>query len=337
MARQLNVLVLLTAGLTLFVSTAAADTYQLILRGTVTLADGSPPPKTASVERVCSDAQGSAPGPITNKKGEYLWRMEVDPMKTRSCFLRANLQGYTSSSIDISALNSYSNTALPPLVLTPASGDPTIVSVPDSAIPSKAGASWKAAMKAVDAANMPEAASRLQEAVAASPKFAGGWNALGLVYGMMSKPAEARDAYQHAIAADPKMLQPYVLLAREQIRAKDWEGASKTADALLKADTKHTYPEIYLHQAVARYGLKDLAGAQASVELAMRGDPGRKRSEYVLGRILEAKGDIDGARQHMTKYVEQDPQAADIQRVVLHLQNLGKPEAGVVDPELELP
>src|SRR5215469_7795125 len=117
----------LAAGLLAIPALVQGDTYQLILQGVVQMKDGSPPPKTVSVERICSDAQGSAPGPITNKKGEYLWRMEVDPMKTRSCTLRAHLDGYVSTEIDISALNSYSNTKMAPLILTAASGDPTVI------------------------------------------------------------------------------------------------------------------------------------------------------------------------------------------------------------------
>jgi len=34
---------------------------------------------------------------------------------------------------------------------------------------------------------------------------------------------------------------------------KDWQGASKAADALIKADTRHSYPEAYLHRADGRY------------------------------------------------------------------------------------
>ena len=319
---------------------AAADTYQLILQGKVTMADGSPPPKTASVERICSDIQGSAPGPITNKKGEYLWRMEVDPMLTRACTLRAHLAGYTSTAIDISALNSYSNQKLPPLVLTPTSGDPTVISVPEDAVPSKAASAWKAAMKALDAGKMGEAGEHMQAAVAAAPKFAGGWNALGLVYGTQQKDAESRDAFQHAIAADPKLLPAYVSLARVCIRTKDWDGAAKTAEALLKADSKHQFPEIYLHQAVARYQLKDLAGAETSVQEAIKLDQSRKgsRAEYVYGRILSAKGDVAAAREHITKYLALDPNSPDVDVIKAELQNLDKPvEARGVEPDLEYP
>ena len=317
----------------------AADTYTLILQGKVVLADGSPPPKAASIERICSDVMGSTTGPITDKKGEYLWRMEVDPMRTRACALQAHLEGYTSTRIDISALNSYSNPKLAPLVLTPSTGDPTVISVPESAIPAKARTAWKAAMKAVDARDMSEAGRQLQEAVNTSPKFAGAWNALGLVATMQDKPAEAKDAFEHAVAADPKMLPPYVMLARVCIRLKDWDCAAKTSDTLLKADIKHSYSEIYLHQAVARYQLKDLAGAETSAQEALRLDQSKKgaRAEYVLGRIAEAKGDVAAAREHMMKYLQLDPNPPDLDLVMGHLQNLGKPEAAAVEPALENP
>jgi hypothetical protein len=59
----------------------------------------------------------------------------------------------------------------------------------------------------------------------------------------------------------------------------------------------------------------------------------RPRAEYVEGRILEAKGDLDGARQHMTKYLESDPNAPDADAVKAHLQLLGKNTGA--EPDLE--
>jgi hypothetical protein len=72
--------------------------------------------------------------------------------------------------------------------------------------------------------------------------------------------------------------------------------AYRTADALIKADPTRTYTETYLHRAVALNGLKDLDGALTSVKEALKLDPQHKRlrEEYVLGRILEAKGDAAG-------------------------------------------
>ncbi|HLH43446.1 MAG TPA: tetratricopeptide repeat protein [Bryobacteraceae bacterium] len=328
----------LAMGLVCIVQPASGDTYQLILRGKVVMADGSPPAKSVGIERVCTDIQGSAPGPVTDKKGEYLWRMEVDPMLTRVCKIRATLAGYVSTEIDISAFNSYTDPNLPPLVLTARGADPNSISVLDSEVPSKAQPSWKLAMKALDKSDLAEASRQMQAAVKAAPKFGQGWNALGQLSEKLNNRDQAKDAYQHAIEADPKLLPAYLNLARLSIKLKDWETAAKASDALVKAD-KRIFPEIYLHQAVARYELKDLDGAEASAREAIRADPIHKmpRAEYVLGRILEAKGDSAGASEHITKYLELDAGASDASAIRAHLQNLGKPEAAANAPELELP
>ena len=145
----------------------------------------------------------------------------------------------------------------------------------------------------------------------------------------LKKQTEARAAYERAIESDPKLLPPYVMLARLCIKTKDWAGAEKAAAALMKADPKHHYPEIYLHLAVARYGLKDLSGAEDSVQEAIRLDPAHKRprAEYVLGRILEAKGDTNGAKEHMAKYLQLDPAPSDVDQVKQHIEQIGKPTA----------
>ena len=332
------VTLLFIASLVYSVQPIAAEVYPLIVKGKVTMPDGSPPPFTVGIERVCSDLQGSAPGPVTDKKGEYLWRMDVDPLRTRSCVIRATHTGYTSTSVDISGLSGYTSTTttLDTLVISNGrSVDPYAIISNDSSVPSRASGSWKAAMKALDNNNSAEAVTQMQAAVAAAPKFAVGWHALGVVQErQLRKLAEARDAYEHAIEADPKMLPPYIALTRVCIKMKDWQCAAKNADALIKIDPKKTVTEIYLHQAVARYGLKDLDGAAASAQQAIQ--LRINRAEYVLGRILEAKGDAAGAREHMSKYLELDKNPPDAEMIQVHLQNIGKPEAAGVDPDLEV-
>ncbi len=332
--------VCLAAGLlfSFSVQRASAEVYPLIVKGKVTMPDGSPPPFTVGIERVCSDLQGSAPGPITDKKGEYTWRMDVDPLRTRACFIRATHTGYTSTTVDVSGLDgsTHTTTTLDTLVITNGrTVDPYAIISNDSNMPSRASAPWKAAMKALDNRNDAEAATQMQAAVAAAPKFAIGWHALGVVEEkQLQKLSEARDAYEHAIQADPKMLAPYLALARLCIKTKDWQCAAKNVDALIKLDTKKTVTEVYLHQAVARYGLKDLDGAAASAQQAIQLK--FARAEYVLGRILEAKGDAAGAREHISKYLEMDKNTPDADVIRAHLQNIGKPEASALEADLEV-
>lgn len=321
-----------------FHGTAPANTYQIILHGKVVMADGSPPPVIVGIERICSDNSGSAPGPLTNKKGEYIWKMEIDPLETRDCRIRATHSGYASSSVEVSGLDT-TRTALelPPLIVNASVADPTAIIVNNGNIPGKSRKEWDQAMKALDVPKMEDAASHLQAAVDASPKFSEAWHALGVVEDHLNKPAEARAAFQHAIEANPKLLAAYVMLTRVCVKLKDWDGVEKAVSELDKVDPKHSYPEVYLHLAVAQYGLKDYTAAESSVQEEIRLDTAhhRPRAEYVLGRILEAKGDINGAKEHMMKYLEMEPAPVDLDLVKGHMEHLGKPEAAAVDPALE--
>ncbi len=320
-----------------FIKPAAGENYPLIIRGKVLMANGSPPPITVGIERVCSDTVGSKPGPLTNKKGEYLWRMDVDPMRTRACVIRATHKGYTSTAVDISALNGYLSTTvdLEPIIITSQTDDPYAIVIAESNMSLRARSATKAAMKALDVPDYAEAINQFQMAVEKDPKFALGWHALGVVLEHRNNLKDAREAYEHAIKSDPKFLAPYMTLAHLCIKTKDWECTTGTADILIKADKKHNYPDIHLHRAVAQYKLNNLDEALASVQEAIRQDPNNMnpRSEYVYGRILEAKGDIEGARQHMSRYLELDKKAPDPEQIKQHLQNLGKP--GSPEPELE--
>ena len=330
-------------GLLLFCSliqSLAAEEYQVILRGKVTMPDGSPPPFTVGLERDCSDGMGSRPGPLTDKKGEYIWTMNVDPMRTRACNLRVTHPGYTSTTVDISALHGYldRNINMPPIVIMSQTADPYTIIVKDSEMPLKARSKIKAAMKAMDAGKNAESRELFAEAVEIAPKFAMGWHALGVLSEFNGMQKEAREAYEHGIQADARVLPAYVTLTRLCIKTKDWECAAKTADALIKADKKNVYPQIYLHNAVALYSLKQLDQAETSVRELLRLDPNHMlpRAEYVLGRILEAKGDLAGAREHMTMYLELDKKVPDPESIRTHVKALGNSQPGSTsEPELE--
>jgi Tfp pilus assembly protein PilF len=328
----------LGAGFFVAAPVATANTYMVVLKGKVTMEDGTPPPFQVSVERLCSDSRNGVPGPLVSKKGEWVWRLEIDAFDQRACTFRAVITGYTSTEADASHINVTSHDPMytvPTLVLIPNTADPTAVRFNEGTIPGKAKAAVTRALKAMDARDYEEARKGFQEAVTGSPKFAQAWHALGLVDDNLDKPAESREAFQHAIEADPKIMPSYAMLARICIRTKDWQCGLTTAESLIRIDVKHEYPEIYIHRAVAQYELQDLAGAQTSIAEALRLDSRHKRprAEYIQGRILEANGDMSGAREHMSKYLELDVNAPDIDAVKAHVELLAK-SAGT-EPDLE--
>ncbi len=336
---------LLVVGLLAFVQVATADYYTLIVEGNVVMPDGSPPPKTVGIERVCSDIQASAPGPLTDKKGHYTWRMDLDPTNTRVCFLRATLPGFSSSQVDISNLNLgefQQNKVLKvaDLTLSPRDngGANSIVLVAEEDAPGKARTPYKAAIKALDKNDTDEGIKQLQLAVKAVPKFADGWNILGALYELHGMLMDARDALQHAIEANPKQPAPYLRLARISNKLGDWDAATKNEDALLKIETRF-YAEIYFQQGITRFELKNVAGAEESLKTAQSFDPAHKlpRAEYVLGMIALAKGDMSGAKEHIANYMKLDPTTPDIEKIQVQLDNLGNPDASKLNISLERP
>ena len=281
------------------------------------------------------------PGPLTNKKGEWVWRMQFDAFDIRSCVFRATHTGFSSNTVSASGLNTAMHETtikLPRLVLIGVVLDPYTIHVSGDNMPAHTKGPFEKAMKDLDAKKYDEAIDLLKVVLVAAPKYGEGWHALGVVYDKLQKGPEALDAYNHAIASDPKLLPAYVALARLCIRGKGWPCAEKAAASEIEVDTKHLYPETYIHLAVAEYELKDLAGAEASVRQCLQLDPkhSKPRAEYVLGRILEAKGDLDGAREHMMKYLELEATAKDAEAVQDHMLALGKPANEHVEPELEL-
>lgn len=317
-----------------------ADVYSIILHGKVEMQDGSPPPVIVLVERVCSNQYGDMPGVRTNKKGEYIWRMDINPMEQRDCMLRVDHTGYTSTLVEVSGSDGsiHSTLDLPPIKLFPTVPDPYTLDFSDKNIPGRAKKDWREASKAVDNQNLQEVAKDLEAVTAVAPKAPQAWQDLGIVDEKLHATVDARTAYERSISIDPNVLPVYLTLARVCIKMKDWNCAEKSADSLISLDSKNSYPEIYLHQAVARYELKDLKGAEQSVDQAIRLAPNNKlpRAQYVLGRILEAKGDIKGAQKHMEEYLKLQPDTPDVDVIRGHIAGLTNALAPGADPDLEL-
>src|SRR5262249_7402616 len=109
----------------------------------------------------------------------------------------------------------------------------------------------------------------------------------------------------------------------------------KTTTAFTPLDKNLMFAEMYLHQAVAHYNLKDLGSAEKSANDALNSKAKQpaSRAEYVLGRILEAKGDQAGAKQHMSRYLMLVPSAPDAALIKTHIDQMGQPSAP--EPELD--
>jgi Ca-activated chloride channel homolog len=316
-----------------------------VLMGKVMMDDGSVPARTVAIERFCGEkAEHIA---ATNAKGEFIWRVTVSPglMATNNfattvggmigssiahapCVIRAALAGYESNVIDFEDANSFINPVLPTLILS-RRGTQLSFETFSGSVPHSASADWNRADKSIRKRDWPEAERQLRAALTAAPKFAVGWEMLGDLLQLTHKPVDAQEAYRNALAINPHLIPAYLMLARLEMAAHDWEATEKTAAGLLQADTKRQYPEAYVFQAIARYQLKDLDSAGTSAEEAIRQDKKHDvpLAEYVYGLILEARHAYPEAKQHISRFLELDPNAAEAASARTRIANLGKTEA----------
>ncbi len=326
------------SGIFFLILPAAAD--NLVIRGKVVMEDGSIPVKSIGIERFCHDTGGQQVA-LTNKTGNYLWLMEINPMSDRSCVLRARFAGYDSSVIDINGFNWSSDPNLPPLVLRKreagSSNEDTNIFYQEG-VPIPARTAWNNASKLIQKKNWKAAERELRVVVNVAPKFTRGWYSLGITCSNQNKWPETEDAFQHVVDLDPKSLDAYLMLARASVGARDWPVAEKASGELIALDAKRRYPEVYMHLATARYNLNDLDGAEASARTAIQLD--RKRevpgAEYILGVVLEAKNDFAGAREHLRQYLALDSKASNAAEIQSHIENLGRPRAANAPPRLEI-
>jgi tetratricopeptide (TPR) repeat protein len=94
------------------------------------------------------------------------------------------------------------------------------------------------------------------------------------------------------------------------------EDAVGITDRAMKVKYTQSLP-LYFYNAVANLALGRLEPAEQSTRKAVDLDPAHlfPKAEDLLGTVLAAKGDRQGAVEHLKKYLELSPKAEDAQKV----------------------
>ncbi len=295
--------------------------------------DGSPPPKSVSLQRFCY-SMGTRVVANTMKTGQFIYTADVDAMKVGNCVLQAVLKGYDSTAVNISRLNWWSNPYLPEITLREHDASlgkvntlfDTNIYFSSSSIPPDARQPWANALKAMQKENWALAERQLRIVVKEAPDMAEAWSYLGEVTQYLGQTEDALQAFEKAVKLDRKLTKARIGLLRSQMSLNRWADGQATADALIRDKADNEYPEIHAHLAIARYNLDDLEGAASSAQEAILRDTKHQlpRSEMVLATILAARGDYDGAREHMQRYLDLDPRAADAAAIREQMSHLGE-------------
>jgi len=328
------------------------------------LDDGNPAPAGVVIERVCN----GIPRPETYTHGNGAFSFEVggalsgfvpdasyprkgtelsaafgpdsmssgaNPSETSlfGCNLRASLPGFRSDVVPLSGRGVFDSDVGTVVLhrLTEVQG--YTFSVTTALAPKKAQEAYQDGIKRARNGNWKKAETKLREALEEYPHYAVAWQALGEVLEAQQRPAEAREAYDKAVEADGGYLSPYLLVAVLAARENNWQEMEAAANEVISLNP-FDFPQAYYFQSVARAKLNDLAGAERSAREAIE----RKAHEQypdverLLGLVLAEQGKLAEASEHLSNYLELNPDGDDVERVRNRLAELDPHIAAQLQP-----
>ncbi|MGO9097661.1 MAG: tetratricopeptide repeat protein [Bryobacteraceae bacterium] len=217
------------------------------------------------------------------------------------------------------------------IVLKRVGGDHEGSTVSASALhaPPEARKAYEKGVAAMSDQKWAKAQQDFERAVAAYPDYAPAWTDLGETLSQQSKPKEARAAWERAVQADPKYVKPYLQLIRMALSDNRNEDASQLAERAMEVNSLE-FPAIFFYHAVANLNLHHLDVAEKSALRAIELDANHEipRAEHLVGTLLAARGDRQGAIQHLNKYLELSPKASDADKVRQLIADLARSPSG---------
>ncbi len=325
--------------------------------GRVVMEDGSLPPERVVIERVCSgiprrettsDAEGNFSFRLgqesnilpdaTSSRTYTNSGLSLDPAATSGrfagCELRAALNGYRSTSINLDQIASFDKGEVGTILLQPlARSQGSTVSASTDQAPKDALKAYEQGRQALAKNNLSEAQSKLSKAVEIYPKFAIAWSELGRVHQMQNHFDEARKALAQSFAADDKYVPPYIVLAQVAAKQNNWEEVVAVTDRAIALDSLD-FPLAFFYNAVAHFNIGDLDPAEQSARRGLRIDPQRKvpTLELILASILQQKNRYAESAEHFRAYLNLAPNApnagsirSQLAEVEKHLANASTP------------
>lgn len=238
-------------------------------------------------------------------------------MSMAGCDLVADLAGFRSDRINMATRLANDNPDVGIIVLHRLVGvEGTSISMSTLNAPKDAKKAWEkgrqnlqATMLGKDRAadadkKLANAEKDLLNAVTIYPKFAVAWSDLGKTRMLRQNPEGAKDAFLKAMAADGKLVDPYVAVGELALRDKDWDGAAQYLGKALQLDSVD-YPLVWFEDAIVNFNLQhyDKAEKDARESLKLPAAQSNPHANELLGLILMNKHDYAGAREALTAYL----------------------------------
>jgi len=242
------------------------------------------------------------------------------------CEIAARLDGYRSSTVDLNQQVSLDHSDVGTILLHRI-GDQegSTVSLTSLRAPGGARRAFEKGMADLRKRRLDDAAKQFHRAVTLYPQYADAWYRLGHVEGQKGDNAASRASFTKAIAADPKLVPPYVELAALNVSEGKWQEAVDYSQRAIRLDPFGA-PMVYFFDALANYTLKNWTATEKSARQLQRLDTQHRyiKINRILGALLVAKRDYAGAAEQMREYLQFSGDAKDAGEVRAQLAELDK-------------
>ena len=318
----------------------------VFLTGKVMMEDGTPPPESVLIERIC----GGSPKPegYTDSKGRFSIELGrnnqvfadasnsgggFDGLSGRSssssplgssqgvterslmnCELRASLAGFRSSTINLAGHRLLDSPEVGTILLRRmANVEGFTFSMTTAMAPKDAKKAFDKGLDLLKKKKPAEALKEFEKATSAYPKFAAAFFEQGRLQEQQKDAEGAKKSYEQAVASDPKFVKPYLPLTMMAAQTGDWQTAADLSAKTTKLNP-YEYPQAFFYNAVANLNLKNLDEAEKSALAAKKLDEKNRipRINYVLGLIQAQKENYASAVEHIKSYINLSPQAGDL-------------------------
>lgn len=322
----------------------------IFLSGKVVLEDGTPPPESVVIQRICGAVV--RPEGYTDSKGRFSFQLgqnnSIIPdasigsglgfpgmggqgnsmggfnssggFNTRDlagCGLRASLPGFRSDEIPLNGIRPMDRPDVGTIVLHRYGNvEGTTISMTSLQAPKEAKKAFENGRKAMAKKKWPEARLQFEKAVELYPQYAAAWCDLGRAQEEAGNTAEARKAYAQALTTDARFVTPYIQLAGIAVKEGNWRETADTTSRIVKLNPGD-FPGMYFLNAVANYNLKEFTAAEQSAREALKLDTQHRfpQANQILGVVLARKGEFTEAAAYMKTYLQLAPEASNVDLV----------------------
>jgi len=280
------------------------------------------------------DSRGFGPDSVSSRSNPLGPGQRNLDLPLNDCELRADLAGYSSTSVRLDSSMNNSNVGVIVLHYRGKKAD-GMVSVASLAVPGKARKEYEKGSELLEKGKLADAEKSLRKAIDEYPKFAEAWLRLGDLEQRRKNTEGAMADYQEAINADSNFPLPYLRMAFLSAVTSNWEQTRKLTERLISLDPVN-YPVAYYYNAVADLNLNRTAQAESSALQAENLDKqhSEPRIELLLATIYGAKGAYSSAADHYRAYLKLVPDGPLKDRVKTDLaktEEMAKSE-GVATP-----